>query len=123
MESKEFRNADEVHNYLKEIGTLVDKNIQFCQLKRFNSDKIKLAAQKSEKKLQSKPADQEVEKAKLSNIANGLFCNNDPSSFFRFFLREEVLTQRGFRKMYDMPSGIFERKVWQTNEYRKRIKM
>ena len=93
MESKEFRNTDEVHNYLKEIGTLVDKNIQFCQLKRFNSDTIKLAAQKSEKKLQSKPAGQEVEKAKLSNIANGLFCNNDPSSFFRFFKRRSVNTK------------------------------
>ena len=62
MESKEFRNADEVHNYLKEIRISVDKNIQFCHLKRFKSDTIKLAAQESGKKLQSTPADQAVEK-------------------------------------------------------------
>ena len=53
MESKEFRETDEVHNYLKEIRISVDKNIQFCHLKRFKSDTIKLAAQESGKKLQS----------------------------------------------------------------------
>ena len=54
--------TDEVHNYLKEIRISVDKNIQFCHLKRFKSDTIKLAAQESGKKLQSTPADQAVEK-------------------------------------------------------------
>jgi hypothetical protein len=42
---------------------------------------------------------------------------------FFFFSAEELLAQNGFRQMYDMSSGFFERKVWHVYKYDMRIKM